>query len=699
MKNKFETKLDESLTEDFSIELAELSDVYTNLSYMKWEADPNQLPSGKQLIPSEPQRFKKSPGADDSVDVVSTWNVDKMTQTLISWITQQARPVLIINIRLWDGKHRIALLTDGESKLHFYQQFLNGKNVFQVTHKGEWLPSVREFLSKSDAYVKHFGKELSVMFQAFKEDELSGDFITPTWMINNGYDNVLERLKTNKATIQLVDLPTDIETDTYQMLGSTAAKQLPSQLAVSHILPNIYKDLYFNFGEKPNDRLETIFKEMISTSKGNNKFHILNKLFEKNLVGASYEMLDVYLFNMIVLLHTDVIDNKLEFETDIDLTEYLRIMTRRGKDDLGVYEFKRRARAYNRLNLDEKKKLINRLKDVVEALGSLFVHMASKEVQTRFNGDSRNSTYTKLNKMFGERWVNSISNSERAKLNISKDDVFIMFILYYSTRYTISSPGIENSSSSDVFDKILDTIESDWADFVFSSKTQTIYNEDWSSQGKLNWNLEQGNQFLDKKTGKITDIGLKQDWIRPNSIGEVVSTLNAEAKFGLEIVARTIIMFFKQVVGPTIQEKFGDYDTSTKVRMALDKQMRLDDFHKDDFTMINSHGDIFNWKQMQIGHPKPKAKSGNELTNENFIAELDTLNQGKYRDDEKDVIKYYSLAEMKRQMMRKEAFNNEDDDMLIQLKKVQKTLSYLVNYQNINLDMSMEFEEEGYLVQ
>ena len=692
MKNKFETKLDESLTEDFSIELAELSDVYTNLSYMKWEADPNQLPSGKQLIPSEPQRFKKSPGADDSIDVVSTWNEDNMTQTLISWITQQARPVLIINTRLWVAE-MIALLTDGESKLHFYQQFLAGKNVFKVTDKGNWLPSVREFLSKSDAYKNHFGSEISVMFKQFKEDELSGDYITPKWMINNGYDNILERLKTHKATIQLIDLPTDVETDTYQMLGSTAAKQLPSQLAVSHILPNIYKDLYFNFGNKPNDRLETIFKEMISTAKDNTKFHILPMLFQQNLVGTSYGMLDVYLFNMIVLLHTDVIDGKLEFSND-----YLRIMTRRGKDETGVYEFKRRARAYNRLELDDKRKLINKLKDVVETLGSLFVHMASKDVQNRFNSDSRKSTYTKVNKLFGEKWVNAISNSERAKLNVTKDDVFILFMLYYSTRYTIMNPGIENSSATDVFDKVLDTIEDEWVDFVFSPKTQIIYNEDWSSQGKQNWNLMVGNQSLDKKSGEITDVGLKQDWTRPESIGEIISTLNAEAKFGLEIVGKTIIKFFRQIVEPIITEEFGDYDTSTKVRMALEQKMRIDDFHRDDFRMVNSHGDIFTWKQMQIGHPKPKAKAGNELTTENFIAELDTLNQGKYRDDEKNVVKYYSLAEMKRQMLRKEAFNNEDDDMLIELKKVQRTLTYLINYQNINLDMNMEFEEEGYLV-
>jgi hypothetical protein len=429
-------------------------------------------------------------------------------------------------------------------------------------------------------------------------------------------------------------------------------------------------------------------------------------LFQQNLVGTNYGMLDVYLFNMIVLLHTDVVEvkkeklleNKLEFNTDINLKDYLRIMTRRGKDDTGVYEFKRRARAYNRLDLNEKEKLINKLKDVAEVLGSLFVHIASKDVQSRFNGDSQKSTYYKLNKMFGERWINSISNSERAKINVTKDDVFILFMLYYSTRYTITSGGIDKSSATDVFDKILDAIESDWVDFVFSSKTQIIYNEDWSSQGKQNWNIEVGNQTLDKKTGKITDVGLKQDWRRPESIGEIVSTLNAEAKFGLEIVARTIIKFFQEVVGPTIHEKFGDYDTSTKVRMALDKQMRLDSFHSDDFKMINPHGDIFNWKQMQIGHPKPKAKAGNELTNENFIAELDKLNQGKYRDDEKDVVKYYSLAEMKRQMLRKEAFNNDDDDMIIQLKKVQNTINYLVNYQNINLDLNIEFEEEGYIV-
>ena len=50
-------------------------------------------------------------------------------------------------------------------------------------------------------------------------------------------------------------------------------------------------------------------------------------------------------------------------------------------------------------------------------------------------------------------------------------------------------------------------------------------------------------------------------------------------------------------------------------------------------------------------------------------------------------------------MLRKEALTNEDDDMIIELKKVQNTLTYLVDYQNINLDMSMEFEEEGYIVE
>ena len=666
--------------EDFSIELNELSNNYKNLMFMKWEANPELLPAGKYLIPSEPQRFKASKGADETIDVVSTWNEANMTQTLISWITQQARPVLIINTRLWDGQNKIALLTDGESKLHFYQQFLNGKNVFKITHNGSWLPPVRD----------------SVMVNQFKEDELSGDYITPKWMIENGYDKVLNRLKTHKATIQLINLPTDIETDTYEMLGSTAAKQLPSQLAVSHILPNIYKDLYFNFFSKPNDRLETIFKEMIATSKGNTKFHILPMLFEQNLIGTSYEMLDVYLFSLIVLLHTDVVDQELEFSLDVSLNDYLRIMTRRGKDDTGVYEFKRRARAYNRLNLDEKIKLINKLKNVVEALGSLFVHIASKDVQNKFNPDSRNSTYTKINKLFGERWINSISNSERSKLNITKDDVFILFMLYYSTKYTVMNSAIENSSATDVFDKVLDTIEDEWVDFVFSSKTQTIYDEDWSARGKQNWNLEVRNQTFDKKTGDINDVGLKQDWVKPKSIGEVVSTLNAEAKFGLEVVAKTIIKFFKQIVEPTITEEFGDYDTSTKVRMALIKHMRYRNFHRDDFRMITPTGITYTFKQMHIGHEIPKAK-GNELTHENFIAELDTDNQGKYRDNKKNVVKYYSLAAQKREMLRQEAYENQDDAMIGELGKVLNTLNFLTEYQNINLDMSMEFDEEGYI--
>ena len=130
--------------------------------------------------------------------------------------------------------------------------------------------------------------------------------------------------------------------------------------------------------------------------------------------------------------------------------------------------------------------------------------------------------------------------------------------------------------------------------------------------------------------------------------------------------------------------------------MALIKHMRYKNFHRDDFRMITPTGITYTFKQMHIGHEIPKAK-GNELTHENFIAELDTDNQGKYRDNKKNVVKYYSLAAQKREMLRQEAYENQDDAMIGELGKVLNTLNFLTEYQNINLDMSMEFDEEGYI--
>ena len=65
--------------------------------------------------------------------------------------------------------------------------------------------------------------------------------------------------------------------------------------------------------------------------------------------------------------------------------------------------------------------------------------------------------------------------------------------------------------------------------------------------------------------------------------------------------------------------------------------------------MVNPHGDIFDWYGFDIGHPIPDSVIGNTVTETHFIVEESDKNRNKYRTDNKDVVKYYTLSNMKLQ--------------------------------------------------
>ena len=53
---------------------------------------------------------------------------------------------------------------------------------------------------------------------------------------------------------------------------------------------------------------------------------------------------------------------------------------------------------------------------------------------------------------------------------------------------------------------------------------------------------------------------------------------------------------------------------------------------------------------------------------------------------------------MKLDELEEEAFTNRDSDLIEELNKVRRTLTWLIDYHGIELDETIEFNEEGYMV-
>ena len=155
--------------------------------------------------------------------------------------------------------------------------------------------------------------------------------------------------------------------------------------------------------------------------------------------------------------------------------------------------------------------------------------------------------------------------------------------------------------------------------------------------------------------------------------------------------------FFIDRVIHELNQKYGDVLTTSKARRLMFSKWDLDGHSLADFKMINPHGDIFSHDYMDIGHCKQN-KDGNELSETNFIVEHRGKNQGIYKNVDKNQVAYYSLSKKKLMELEDEAYDNRDSDLIEELNKVKRTLAWLIDYHNIELDEDIEFDEEGYIV-
>jgi len=691
----------------FCATIDEVTSGYSNYNYYAWLNEKDKSKFDFFIIPSPTQRLKQRLTAEDTTSFSTTWNNQDMASALLSWMSGTIKPVVWLNVRLWD-EYKVVLIYDGESKMHFVKNFIDNEKVFEVLQKkGKgyvFTSAIEDFKSKLKTYAEYESNKIMTMLNEFKtqrhKNEHSDEYLTSDWMKKNGYDELLDRLRNHKVTVVLEDLHPGVEADVYQILGSAGASQECSQLAMSHVKASMWEDLFHKNG-KPDNELASLFDKMVINAKQLKRkvANVHPSLFKQilNEDERGYKEWDVYLYNLFLFsfLHVDESSNKLLFTTDLDYKNLIPRFVRwkKSADENGnVLFFKKRADAFDKLDLTEKQRLISQLKTkVIPKLNKLFIHISTSDFQALWrkgNDDPVKGYYKRINAEISKLWKKvkpiqgkkvPVSNSVRSVLNFVKDDVGVNISMLMTLEYLVSAEDLNENNVDDAYRIVLKTFVEEYPKYIFSRNTQGIAKDSDS--------LKKGRETFVEKYPSGTY----------NSLGSLIAQLGVEVSMGMDTTAHLMKQFFQDITVHELNEEYGDVLSTTKARRKLFDKWDLDGYKKDDFAMINPHGDIFYESFMDIGHTK-QHKDGNELTVTNFIVEERDKNQQVYKDVDKDQVLYYSLSKIKLEESIKEALQNGNIDFIVELDKVRKTLDWLVDYHGIELDETIEFNEEGYLV-
>ena len=695
--------IDDNIAElnSFCSTIGQVIDGYSNYNFYTWRSTKDKSIFSFFIIPSPTQRLKERLTRIVNSVFSTTWNKNNMAEALLSWMSGTIKPVVLLNTRLWKSDN-IVLIYDGESKMHFVSNFIDNKPVFEVLKKcGKgyvFTDAVEEFKSKIKTYENYGSKRIMGMLNEFKKQRHEGghteEHLTSDWMIQNGYEDLLEKLKNQKVTVSLEDLDPGVEADVYQTLGSCGAEQSVSQLSMSHVKASLWPYLYHRDG-KPDNELSIVFDRMAEDTN-NLKFNTHKDLFNQ-LLGkdpSGYKEWDVYLYNLFTFsfLHVDERSGKLRFVTDVDYDDMLPRFVRwkkKANENGNVLFFKRRADAFNKLDESEKIRLVKNLKEkVIPNLNELLVYISSKKFQAQWragNKDKVKGFYKRINDalgvLYGKHNTEKLSGvkSFRNTLHLYRDDVGFNVCLLKTLEYLVCAEALKSASAVEAFKIVMKSYVDHYPKYVFSRQTVNIAKDTDALKASRDY-------FEDNCPGKTY-----------SSLGSLLAQIGDGSNIGLDTTSKLHSQFIDHISLDKLNEKYGDVLSTTKARRKLMDQWELGGRVLDDFLMMNPHGDIYPIDYADVGHCKQN-KDGNELTETNFIVEHRGKNQGIYKNVDKNQVAYYSLADKRVKAELEEAYTDRDTKRIVELDKCQNTLDWLIDYHNIEIDEDIDFDEEGYIV-
>ena len=710
--SKFKQLIDDNIDglKPFQIGIGDFVEVYKNKNFYAWEQETtlklhggdirDVTKNGKRLfvIPSATQRLKKCLRKTPGLELFqSTWSEGHISVGLTSWMTKTIPPIIWLNTRLW-SQNEMTLVYDGESKMHLVAAFLDGKEMFKITEtkKGiiNFTPTISAFVSKSTSN-ENFdkGRLVTEMLNEFKAQRELGDFesdyLTPQWMTDNGYDDVLNNLKSHKAVVIITDLDPEVEADVYQILGATGADQVLSQLSMSFVKSEMWGWLYHQHGT-PDNTLSKVFDDMIDDNVKTHHYFksIFDSILMRNL-KQGYKEYDVYFYNLFVFAFLEVKNGKLVYNPNFNVKNLLPHFVRWQKNHDNIEFFQSRTNAYKELTPDEKSSLVSTLKEkVMPKLNELLKILGGDTFQGYLRKPNQKGRYHQINKAISTEWKKvtgslAVSDDIRAKLNLLKEDVGLIITLLMTVRYFVSNEALNVPKASNILDNVLLTFANEYAKYIFGSKTLTLTN---NAVG-----LKEGREYFKKN---LTN----KSGVQYGSLGQFLALTGKESKLGLDTTAVLTHNFFNEVVKLRLKDEFGSIVDRAKVRRKLESKYDLDGYSiSRDFLMINPHGDVYTFDQGDIGHLQVN-RDGNTLTEKYFIFEERNKNQVVYRLDDKEQVIYYSLCKIRLDKEIKKASNPLDVERIVELAKCKKTLNWLINYHGIDIDETIEFDETGYIV-
>jgi len=320
----------------------ELIFVYSHLSFKAIKDGLDMPEEEKELLQSIVQRLKVSPFAnnnDSNNEAESTtWEPEHANVLLLTTMLGQSHTQVSVNVHFFN-KHGVITVWDGESKFLITKNFLEGKNILRVFNKSGqnapitdgllkevYLDKVKpQLVAESNEKLYSLLRDCLDKFVQHRRDGFhKDDFITSSWMNENGFGQLVEKVLDTKPCLRVCNYTLAQEQEAYQREGACGAKQSSVQLVISNLTTGLSDVLWFDeYGENiffkkarnslwnlESIKLNKSVKELLGTRS------LLSAINEDNL-SKGYGSHDIYWHYLLVasVANIDVDKGEVTFDT------------------------------------------------------------------------------------------------------------------------------------------------------------------------------------------------------------------------------------------------------------------------------------------------------------------------------------------------------------------------------------------------
>lgn len=671
-----------------------------------------ELPEDILVLASVRQRGKASIFHKETDFTSSTWDYDSVSTGFISWITQTSIPTIKLNTNTYET-HKFLSKWDGESKALLKYKFLNNpkSEFWKILNGVEFTDVVKDFIKNPNRFTTSINKEsvdlLTKMFFKFQEQqELKTDkksrteFIDSEWMIENGYQTLLDNILNLRPTIILQNLPSSVESEAYYREGKHGQKQTDIHLINSQVRDAWYEFTRFDVNSNPKELFYESLKNscFVVSSKENPFYRDINS----DIFSPQYKGLDEYIYDYTLSTIMDIDSDRCEVYFGKKNRDNLFYRGIARPSDRGTLIVKDNVENYHKViqncTSTKKLKIEKDIKNSFEVIEHLFGY--DKEQKISGGAGFKNQLICKNHfdylkseldlirsflRDYGIVRKGTLGRFDKLKVNeIEKLITQNTLSYFFENSNKFTSKTQITSLLRDVYTLIYER----WLEYAFSYKVE----------------IENDNTNLPNYVPVYT----QEEWVEVQN-----NTRNLENPiFGimyglqggnLEKMFYVFDEFWKDEMIPYLTEIYGQLSNTTKEMYHFKRHLISTRGQKfvDEFKMYSVDGDtVYDLNKFDIGHPDAESKGG-MLFHKLWLAEESQHNRYEYTTDSKDMIEYYKCLvanhnDMKSYYKKRYIATESDEDfeMINQSNKCLRCLESLLEYLGLSELYSPEYSYE-----